>query len=215
MGNERFYETPVAAGAQRSAPAALRNREPIASVLREWLPPQGLVLEIASGTGEHCIYFAEAFPQLEWQPTDAHPDALASIHAWLRAAAPSNVRPPLELDAAAADWPATSADAILCINMLHISPWQSALGLLEGAAKLLPEQSPLILYGPWIVDGVETAPSNLEFDRNLKQRDSRWGLRKVGDFAAAASQRGFELAEIRTMPANNVMLLLRRTASPR
>jgi SAM-dependent methyltransferase len=206
----RFYEA-AASGARRSAPAALRNREPIAQVLEEWLPPHGLVLEIASGTGEHVTYFAERFPALEWQPSDIHPDALASIASWRSEARLPNIRLPLALDAAAADWPIERADAILSINMVHISPWESALGLLEGAARLLNPGAPLILYGPWIAADVPTAESNLAFDADLKRRDPAWGLRKVEDFAAAAKERKLMLEQIRTMPANNTMLLLRRS----
>lgn len=205
---QRFYEQPTN-GPRRSAPAALRNREPIAAVLADWLPEQGLVLEIASGTGEHAAYFAERFPRLEWQPSDIHSDALESIAAWRDAAALPNFRQPLVLDAAAPDWPVVRADALLSINMVHISPWQAALGLIAGAGRLLGAESPLILYGPWIRQGVETAPSNLAFDSNLKARDPEWGLRKVEDFAAAAA-RSFSLVELREMPANNLMLLFRR-----
>ena len=209
MADERrFYEGEVA-GARRSAPAALRNREPIAEVLREWLPPSGRVLEIASGTGEHIVYFAERFPALEWQPSDIHPDALASIDAWRVAAALPNVRPPLSIDAASRDWPIDRADALLSINMVHISPWTSALGLIEGAARLLPRGGPLILYGPWLSDDVATAPSNLAFDSDLKQRDPQWGLRRVEDFEAKSKQSGLRLIERRAMPANNMMLLCR------
>jgi len=206
---ERFYEAP-AAGERRSAPAALRNREPIADVLEEWLPAAGLALEVASGSGEHVIYFAERFPALEWQPTDIHPDALSSVAAWRDEASLSNIRPPLVLDAASADWPIDRADAVLSINMVHISPWASALGLLDGAARLLGPGAPLILYGPWFRDDVPTAPSNLDFDADLKRRNPEWGLRRVEDFAAAAKQRGLLLEEARLMPANNMMLLLRR-----
>ncbi len=204
----RFYEAP-AEGAQRSAPAALRNREPIAQVLGEWLPGQGLVLEIASGTGEHAVYFAERFSQLEWQPTDIHCEALESIRAWRDAAGLANLREPLLLDAAANDWPIDRADAVLSINMVHISPWKSALGLIAGAARLLPRGGPLILYGPWLKDDIPTASSNLAFDADLRARDSDWGLRRVEDFADAARD-VFELAPARRMPANNLMLLLRR-----
>src|SRR6476661_5008475 len=138
MGDgRRFYEAPVA-GQRRSAPAALRNREPIADVLREWLPERGLVLEIASGTGEHAVFFAEHFPQLTWQPTDLHPEAIASITAWREAADLPNLVAPLTLDASASSWPVEHADALLSINMVHISPWVSALGLLDGAARILP-----------------------------------------------------------------------------
>jgi SAM-dependent methyltransferase len=208
MAGERFYEAP-AAGALRSAPAALRNREPIADVLADWLPPAGLVLEIASGTGEHAAYFAERFPELQWQPSDVHPDALGSIAAWRQEAGRANLLRPVMLDAASGDWPVDRADAVLSINMVHISPWSSALGLIAGAERLLASGAPLIVYGPWLRDDVPTAESNLAFDADLKRRDARWGLRRVEDFAAAASE-AFTLAEIRSMPANNLMLLLRR-----
>lgn len=205
----RFYEAPVA-GLRRSAPAALRNRQPIADVLRDWLPRSGLVLEIASGSGEHAIYFAERFPTLDWQPSDIHPEALASIAAWADRASLPNLRPPLMIDAASPHWPVGRADALLSINMVHISPWGSALGLLDGAARLLAPGAPLILYGPWLKDGLPTADSNLEFDLDLRRRDPEWGLRKVEDFASAAADRGIFLVETRPMPANNMMLLLRR-----
>ena len=204
----RFYEAP-AQGLRRSAPAALRNREPIAEVLRDWLPASGLVLEIASGTGEHAVHFAREFPNLEWQPSDIHPDALDSIRAWRAHSNLANVREPLVIDASAPDWPIDRADAVLSINMVHISPWASALGLIAGASHLLPEGGPLILYGPWLKDDVVTVPSNVAFDADLRHRDPEWGLRRVEDFAGAASERGFELAQVRPMPANNMMLLLR------
>jgi hypothetical protein len=204
----RFYEA-AAAGARRSAPAALRNREPIADVLGAWLPSSGLVLEVASGTGEHAVHFAERFPALEWQPSDRDEAALSSITAWRAEAALPNLRTPIELDAAATDWPIQSADGVMSINMVHISPWESALGLIAGAAHILSAGAPLILYGPWLAGDVQTAPSNLAFDADLKRRDSRWGLRRVEDFAAAA-EASFEFADGRSMPANNMMLLFRR-----
>lgn len=210
MAGERFYEAP-AHGARRSAPAALRNREPIAEVLGDWLPAEGLVLELASGTGEHAVHFAERLPALDWQPSDVHPDAISSIRAWRAAASLPNVREPLIIDASSTDWPIDGADAILSINMVHISPWASALGLIEGSARLLPPGGPLILYGPWLSDEVLTAPTNLAFDADLKRRNAEWGLRRVEDFGAVASQRGLDLVETRTMPANNMMLLLRRS----
>jgi hypothetical protein len=168
------------------------------------------VLEIASGTGEHAVFFGERFPQLEWQPSDVHPAALSSIEAWREEAQLPNVRQPLVLDAASPNWPITHADAVLSINMVHISPWTSALGLLSGAQRLLVPGAPLILYGPWLKGDVDTVPSNLDFDTDLKRRDPEWGLRRVEDFAAAAEQRGLELEATRAMPANNLMLLLRR-----
>jgi len=210
MGDvRRFYETP-AAGARRSAPAALRNRGPIADVLADWLPSAGLVLEIASGTGEHAAYFAERFPALDWQPSDIHPDSLSSVAAWRHASGLPNLRPPLALDAASADWPIDRADAVLSINMVHISPWASALGLLDGAARLLRPDAPLILYGPWLKDDIAAVPSNLDFDADLKRRDPDWGLRRVEDFALAAEPRGFNLEAVERMPANNLMMLWRK-----
>jgi SAM-dependent methyltransferase len=210
MGDRRFYEGPAGGNARRSAPAALRNCDPIAEVLREWLPDAGLVLEVASGTGQHSVYFAEAFPRLEWQPSDMNGDALASIAAWREESELPNVRSPIVIDASKpAEWPVEAADVVLNINMAHISPWAAALGLIAGAARLLPPEGPLILYGPWLKDDIETAPSNLAFDADLKSRDPDWGLRRVEDFAAAAAARGFELVETRAMPANNLMLLFR------
>ena len=208
--DRRFYEAPASAQ-RRSAPAALRNREPIADVLAGWLPASGLVLEIASGTGEHAIFFAERFPQLDWQPSDVHSSALSSIAAWREKAQLPNVLAALAIDAASADWPIDRADAILSINMVHISPWTSALGLLSGAQRLLAPGAPLIMYGPWLKGDVDTVPSNLEFDSELKRRDPEWGLRRVEDFAAAAEERGLGLEATRAMPANNLMLLLRRS----
>lgn len=196
---------------RRIAPAAARNVDAISDVLAEWLPARGLVLEIASGTGEHALAFARRFADLAWQPSDPDSLALMSIEAW-RDDAVVNLHQPIAIDAARAGWPIDHAEAMLCINMVHISPWASALGLLDGAARLLAEGAPLILYGPWIVKGVDTAPSNLAFDADLRNRDPRWGLRLLADFRAEAEGRGFTFAEMRDMPANNVMLLFRRAA---
>ncbi|MBE7416523.1 MAG: DUF938 domain-containing protein [Ideonella sp.] len=196
---------------RRHAPATLRNREPIARVLREQLPVSGKVLEVASGSGEHCAFFAGLFPGLVWQPTDPDPDALGSIAGWCAGLA--NVLPPLALDATAADWPVAAADAVLCINMAHISPWQATLGLVTGAGRLLADGAPLILYGPWRRAGVQTAPSNEAFDASLKARDPRWGLRRVEDLDAAAGARGFARTRLIEMPANNVVLVYRRARS--
>lgn len=207
----RFYEGSIE-GAKRSAPAATRNREPITGVLRDWLSERGLVLEVASGTGEHAVHFARAFPNLEWQPSDVEPVALTSIAAWSRESGLPNLRPPIVLDAASRDWPCKHADAVLSINMVHISPWESALGLIAGAARILSPAGALILYGPWLKADIETAPSNLDFDADLKRRNPQWGLRRVEDFAAAASKRDLALQETRAMPANNLMLLFRKGA---
>ena len=214
MRERRFYEGSAGQSGRRSAPAAQRNREPIAQVLEDWLPERGTDLEVASGTGEHAIWFAKRFPQLDWQPSDTHPDALASIAAWRDAEGLPNVREPLLFDASWADWPIDRADAVLNINMAHISPWAASIGLVAGAARVLPEGAPLIVYGPWLKEDVETAPSNLAFDADLKARDARWGLRRVEDFEAAAAAEGFELVEWRRMPANNLMLLFRLAGAP-
>ena len=193
-----------------SSPSAQRNREPIAAVLAEWLPETGLVLEVASGSGEHAVYFAQHFPHLDWQPSDPDPAAVTSIEAWRADSGLVNLREPIVLDATAAIWPIEQAHAVLNINMVHISPWEAALGLLDGAARVLPAGGKLILYGPWIAQGVETAPSNLAFDADLRRRNPAWGLRTVGDFAAAAEPRELLLADQRQMPANNRMLLFSR-----
>lgn len=210
----RFYEAPGGGNALRSAPAALRNREPIGDVLERWLPSSGLVLEIASGTGEHAAYFAERFPDLEWQPSDVHPDALASIDGRVARSSRTNLRPPVTLDASSGEWPVPEADAVLSINMVHISPWASALGLIAGASRLLRDGAPMILYGPWLSDRVDTVPSNLAFDADLKNRDPEWGLRRIEAFQEAARPQ-FELTETRAMPANNMMLLFRRLGAAR
>jgi hypothetical protein len=174
-------------------------------VLAEWLPGSGTVLEIASGTGEHALAFAERFPKLDWQPSDPDPAAMASIEAW-RADAPPNLRAATQIDTRSNDWPVDAADVILCINMVHISPWESAIGLLDGAQRLLRGGGSLILYGPWLEAAVETAPSNLAFDQSLRARNSEWGLRQVEDFAAEAATRGLVLAGRRVMPSYNIML---------
>lgn len=211
MDKNRFYEGRVA-GAKRSAPAALRNREPIAEVLADWLPDRGLVLEVASGSGEHAVHFASRFPALQWQPSDLHEDALASIAAWRVESGLTNVLPPVVLDASSPDWPVGHADVVLNLNMAHISPWSASLGLLDGAARILPAGGALILYGPWFCDKIETAPSNLAFDADLKSRNAQWGLRRVEDFTAEAGRHGLTFVEMRRMPANNLMLRFRRSA---
>ena len=193
--------------ARRHAPATLRNRMAIADVLREQLPRSGTVLEVASGSGEHVAYFAEEFPALDWQPSDPDPDALVSIAAWCDGIV--NVAPPLALDASASDWPISRADALLCINMVHISPWNATLGLLTGAARLLAPDAPLILYGPFLQTDVPPAPSNTAFDETLRARDPRWGLRQVESIERIAAGHGFARDQLIEMPANNLMLVFR------
>lgn len=189
---------------KQHAPAADRNREPIREVLARELPSRGLVLEIASGTGQHAVAFARAFPTITWQPTDADPHAIASIAAWRDEAALPNLAAPLVLDVQR-EWPVARADAIVCINMVHISPWEASLALFAGAPRVLAPGGLLFLYGPYFFDGV-TAPSNVEFDRSLRARDPRWGVRDV----TALSKLGLELREAVPMPANNHSLIFRR-----
>lgn len=172
------------------------------------LPAQGLVLEVASGSGEHCAWLAPRFPALDWQPSDPDAAALASIAAWCEGQA--NVRPPLMLDAAATDWPVTGADAIFCANMVHIAPWAAALGLMAGAGRVLAPGAPLILYGPFRRAGVATAPSNEAFDQSLRARDPAWGLRALEDVDAVAAVQGLALEQVIDMPANNLMVVWRR-----
>jgi len=196
------------AEARRSAPAALRNRDAILSVLRRHLPPTGLLLEVASGSGEHALHFAEALPGWTIQPSDPDAAARASIDAWAADAALPNLRPALALDASAEDWPVARADALLCCNMIHIAPWEAALGLLRGAARVLPAGGLLLLYGPFKQGGGHTAPSNAAFDADLRARDPRWGVRDLDEVAHAAA--GFAPPVIEAMPANNLTAIFRR-----
>jgi SAM-dependent methyltransferase len=197
------------------APAVARNREPILAVLRRViplpiLPARCLVLEIASGSGEHAIYFAAALPHLTWQPSDPDPDARESIAAYRAAIAQPNVLPPLVLDAAASNWPVTQADVIVAINMIHIAPWAAAEGLIAGAERLLPAGGVLFLYGPFRERGQHTAPSNAAFDESLRARNSEWGVRDLDEVAALASRHGLALEERVAMPANNLSVVFRR-----
>ncbi len=193
---------------RKFAPATERNRAPILEVLRRVLPATGLVLEVASGTGEHCAFFAAALPGLEWQPTDPEAEGRASIDAWCARLA--NVRPALALDAAAEAWPVPRADALLCINMIHIAPWEATVGLMRGAGRVLAADAPLVLYGPYRRDGVPTAESNEEFDRSLRARDAEWGLRRLQEVAAEAARNGFGAPQLVEMPANNLILVFRK-----
>jgi SAM-dependent methyltransferase len=196
--------------AARIAPATARNRNPILAVLRRVLPPQGTVIEIASGTGEHAAYFAAHLPHLTWQPTDVDPDALASIAAHREMAPAPNLNAPIALDATAPVWPVAAADAIVSINMIHIAPWAAAQGLMAGAERLLAPGNVLYLYGPFKENGHHTAPSNAAFDASLRAQDPRWGVRDIGEVCELAGRHGFELVERVAMPANNLSLVFRR-----
>ena len=192
------------------SPAAARNAGPIGDVLADWLPDSGRVLEIASGSGEHAVALSKRFPGVEWQPTDPDSAALGSIATWREEEGAPNLLAPLRLDVCERPWPVTRADAVLAINLVHISPWEASLALLAGAAELLPAGGPLILYGPWRVPGEPLARSNHDFEAQLKARDPRFGIRNVATFAAAAREAGFTLDRQRAMPAKNRMLLFRR-----
>jgi SAM-dependent methyltransferase len=194
--------------AKRYAPATERNRDAIVDVLKDILPPQGLVLEIASGTGEHIVHFAQQFPNLTWQPSDPDPAALASIAAWSAEAACANLNPPMHIDASA-DWNVDHADAIICINMVHISPWHATLGLMQNAARVLAKGAALYLYGPYLQSGLPTAPSNAHFDESLKSRNPEWGLRSVEAVAVEADIVGLRMTDVIQMPANNLSLIFR------
>ena len=191
-------------------PATLRNRDVILDVLRGVLPSSGLVLEIASGSGEHVVHFARALPGLTFQPSDPEDAALQSIKAWTQDSALSNVRPPVMLDASSDLWPLAAADAVLCINMIHISPWPATKGLIRGCAKLLRKGAPLYLYGPYRRADVITAPSNEAFDASLKSRNPEWGLRDLEAVAELARAEGFSAPEITEMPANKLSVVFRR-----
>jgi SAM-dependent methyltransferase len=189
-----------------SAPSALRNREAILAVLRMQLPAAGRVLEIASGTGEHVAYFAAALPGLRFQPSDPDPTRRASIDAWTHGL--DNVERAIDLDVTQA-WPDQAFNAVLCINMIHIAPWTAAEALMAGAAKKLLPGGKLILYGPFIIEGVHTAPSNAAFDADLRSRNPEWGVRDSLEVSALAARFGFSSPETVEMPANNLCLIFR------
>ncbi|MFM0039266.1 DUF938 domain-containing protein [Paraburkholderia strydomiana] len=195
---------------QRS-PSAERNREPILAVLRDTLPATGRVLEIASGTGQHAMCFARALPGLDWQPSDADADARASIAAWIAHEGLRNVRAPLALDVHQPDWGVDAAlDAVICVNMIHISPWSAAEALFAGASRRLVDGGVLYLYGPYKRGGAHTAPSNDAFDQQLRSRDPEWGVRDMEAVIALGASVGFACDEPIAMPANNFSLVFRK-----
>lgn len=196
--------------AAKSAPAAGRNREPILGVLRDLLPGPSHVLEIASGTGEHAVWFSRALPRLTWQPTDRDEEALSSIAAWRDMAALPNLLPPLRLDATANTWPIARADAVVAINMIHIAPWAATMGLIAGAGRVLTQGGLLLLYGPFREAGVHTADSNAAFDADLRARDPSWGIRDLDEVTALANQHGLAAPERIPMPSNNLSVVFRR-----
>ncbi len=197
---------------KKYAPATERNREPIRQVLEAELPEGGgLLLEIAAGTGEHAVYLSNAFSQWQWQPTDPDPEAIASIAAWRDEQGGANLLAPIQLDASAPEWPVERADAMLCVNMTHISPRAATQGLFAAAARLLGKGAPLMIYGPFLEADVETTQSNLDFDASLKARDPRWGLRDLAWIDALAEASGLHRTARHAMPANNLTLVYRKT----
>jgi SAM-dependent methyltransferase len=195
-------------------PHVTRNREPILAVLRRVLPPQGLVLEVASGSGEHAAYFAKRLPSLFWEPTDSDPLALASIAAHRTAADAPNLLAPLRLDVMSEQWPVERADALVCINMIHITPWAASEGLMAGARRILRAGGVVYLYGPYQIDGRHTAQSNQDFDAWLRTQNAQWGVRDLADVADLATRHGFALTETVPMPANNLSIIFRCDAHP-
>ena len=196
--------------AARTAAAAARNREPILRVLRDCLPQSALVLEIASGTGEHAVWFSSALSGLTWQPTDQDPEALKSIAAWRDTAGPPNLLPPLQLDAAAEPWPVAQADVVVAINLVHIAPWSVTQGLIAGAARVLTPGGLLFLYGPFREGGAHTGAGNAAFDADLRARNPSWGVRDLDAITALASRHGITPPERIAMPANNLSVVFRR-----
>ena len=194
-----------------SSPSAERNKDPILALLARVLPARGAVLEIASGTGQHIVHFAKALPGLTWQPSDPDPELLASISLRAGEAQLANVKPSIELDVTRLPWPLQTADALVCINMIHVAPWSATKALFEGAKALLPTQGVLFLYGPYRRFGRHTSKSNEQFDSDLRAQDPEWGLRDLEAVSEAAASSGFLLEEIVEMPANNFSLIFKRT----
>ena len=190
--------------------SADRNRGPILKVLERVLPKTGLVLEVASGTGQHVVHFAQALKGLSWQPTDMDAACRRSISAWLATAELTNVRRPLDLDVRALPWRVPTPDAIVCLNLIHIAPWSVATALFAGAGLALRETGLLYLYGPYSVQGRHTAPSNAAFDSALRAENPDWGLRDLKEVESLAKDQGFDLAETIEMPANNFSVLFRK-----
>lgn len=200
--------------ARETAPSPERNKQPILAVLARVLPPRGLVLEIGSGTGQHVVHFARALPALDFQPSEMDAQRHASIAAWTAAERLSNVRPALSIDVTEHPWPVSAADAVVCINVIHIAPWEATVALFAGAGRILPGGGVLVTYGPYMRGGRHTSPSNEAFDASLRSRNPRWGVRDVDALADVAAGEGLALEEAVPMPANNFTLVWRKPTSP-
>jgi cyclopropane fatty-acyl-phospholipid synthase-like methyltransferase len=189
--------------------AAERNKQPILDVLKSVLPAEGLVLEIASGTGQHVVHFAAHMAALVWQPSDADAESHAMLEHRVDLMQLRNIRPPLTLDVHDLPWPMSAADAVVCINMIHIAPWTATAALCRGARSILPADAPLYLYGPFRRGGQHTAPSNAAFDASLRQRHPDWGVRDLDEVTRTAASHGFRLDSVIPMPANNLSVVFR------
>jgi uncharacterized protein DUF938 len=192
-------------------PSAERNKGPILDVLGRVLPERGVVLEVASGTGQHVVHFAKALPDLAWQPSDPDPELRESIALRVGEEQLENVKPPIDLDVTRFPWPLQTVAAIVCINLTHVAQWSATLALLEGAKASLPAQHVLFLYGPYRRFGRHTSKSNEQFDSDLRAHNPAWGLRDLEAVSEAAASSGLMLAEIVEMPANNFSLIFKRT----
>lgn len=192
-------------------PATLRNRDAILAVLKDVAPRQGVLLEIASGSGEHAAFMAPQLSPLIWQPSDYDTENLPSIDAYAGDSGAENIRPAVRLDVTQQTWPVSACDALLCCNMIHIAPWAAAEGLFAGAATIMPKTAPLLLYGPFRRNGRHTAPSNAAFDDSLQSRNADWGVRCLeSDVLPLAQRTGFALERIVEMPANNLTVIFRK-----
>ncbi|AFZ36507.1 protein of unknown function DUF938 [Stanieria cyanosphaera PCC 7437] len=201
--------------ARQYAPATQRNREPILAVLSRVLPPQGNILELASGTGEHSVFFAPFFAPRQWYPSDPNPFLRDSIEAWRNYHSIDNLHSPFDIDVCESKWQieeqGIAVQAIVNINMIHISPWQACLGLMSGAGRILPMDGILYLYGPYKQKGEHTAESNRSFDESLRRQNPEWGVRNLEDVARIAKSEGLELQEVVTMPANNLSVIFKKS----
>ncbi len=195
---------------RRVSSACERNQEPIRARLESWLPSEGSVLEVASGTGQHAAYFGRAFPTLSWIPSDRTPDDFGSIRAWTTGL--DNVSDPIVVDATEHPWAVAPVEVVFNANMLHIAPWDCAEGLFQGAEQVVRTGGALILYGPFVRPDIPTAPSNLAFHESLLARDHRWGIRDLTAVEALGAARGFERTDLVEMPANNLLLRFRRVS---
>lgn len=192
------------------APASERNSEPILSVLQNFLPQSGLLLEIAAGSGQHAVFFAPYFPRLTWQPSEPDSDCRASITAWIDYMHTKNIKMPIDLDVTSFPWPISQADAIFSSNMIHITPWECCLGLMAGAGEILKPHGVLILYGPFLMKRKKTKKSNIQFDNSLRKRNRLWGIRDLEKVIQAGNACGLKCEDIIEMPANNLTVILRK-----